>query len=150
MVDSKQFNAILPDLIDEIIADGIITRKDSIVCCTNNHSEIASMLTAEGFNAKEIDAKSFKGDCTAFICFLNHVDTLAALDKVDSNVKVMSLYRPLLSTNDEKNGKVLNSFFVRAIGHTEIIDEINDETGKKTSTPFDNRVFLYQFGGTRS
>jgi hypothetical protein len=150
MVKSDFYNSVLDKLLDEVEADGIITKKDKIVCCTNKNSQIALKLQARGYNATEEDTKGFNGDCTVFVPLLRHIDVFQMMEKLSHDVKVLALYRMILLTEDDEENKKIQQFYVRSIGTTEILDEIDEKSGKKWSEPFDNRVFYYNFSGVKS
>lgn len=150
MVKKDFYNQVLGKLLDEIEADGILKKTDRIACCTNGHSNIARELVARGFNAEEIDLKKFTGDCTVFVSMIRHTDFYQVIEKLPHTTKLLSLYRLLFISEDNKENKKIEEFYIRSIGTTEIMDEWDETTGKKWSEPFDNRVFYYDFGGGKN
>lgn len=146
MATKEDYNSLVLSLAASIIESGEIKATDKIVCITNDNSLLPMKLVSAGYTAKEVGIKDFDGDCDVLILFLGYRDVVRVLEKTKEHIKILNLYRKLLGSSDTKTQEIIDSFFVKSIGTSENIIEIFD--GKERVVPFDNKVFIYNFGGT--
>lgn len=138
MVNSETYNEIVGDLVKSIDEAELFSKDSMIACATNGHSPIALELNDLGYkNASEIrSTKSFDGKCDVLIAKVSDTDLIKLMNVTDEKTKVLIMYNRLFTA---ETAEKMMKYFIKNVGNSVTVVE----NGK--NTPFDNRVFVYDF-----